>query len=88
MHPTQEKLIAELHAELKEKAKSLKEKADLVSKLYEEREVRKKYAQVMPDFSKFKRQATDAPPPVNAAAQPLDPDDDRMKRKCDVLSKR
>lgn len=78
----------------------LKEKADLISKLYLERESersklhqkreeeRKKYVQVMSDLSKFKRSAMDAPQTANTAAQPLDPDDDRVKRKGDVLSKR
>ncbi|GMH49060.1 hypothetical protein TrLO_g9936 [Triparma laevis f. longispina] len=86
----QEKLISQLHAELKENADSLKVKADLVSKLYEEREEeRKKNAQVMSDLSKLKRQVTDAPPPpANTATQPLDEDGDRVKRKGDVLSKR
>ncbi|GMH67615.1 hypothetical protein TL16_g04726 [Triparma laevis f. inornata] len=89
---SQEKMISQLQAKLKEKA-------DLISKLYLERESersklhqkreeeRKKYVQVMSDLSKFKRSAMDTPQTANTAAQPLDPDDDRVKRKGDVLSK-
>lgn len=59
----------------------------MVSKLYSDRkEERKRYAQVMSDLSKFKRRGAEIALPSTSNARPLDPNDDQVKQKGDVLS--